>query len=69
MEARYVPGRRNIGPAEVRRRYHFGLGGLAAACLAFVVLYGIDAPRVAGWLLALPLFVAALGFVEATGET
>ena len=51
MEANYVPGRRNIGPTEVRRRLRFGAIGLGASLLILLSLVGTDAPRLARLIL------------------
>jgi hypothetical protein len=69
MEADYAPGRRNIGPAEVRRRLRLGLIGLAAGILLFLGLLWTDAPPLTRLVLALPLLAASLGFVQAACET
>lgn len=69
MKADYVPGRRNIGPHEVRRRRRFGLIGAAASALLFLLLLWLDAPRLARVLMAFPLLFATLGLVQASAET
>ena len=69
MEANYVPGRRNIGPIEVRRRWRFGAIGLGASLLILVALGWMDAPRIARLVLAVPLLAAFLGLVQASSET
>lgn len=61
----YVPGACNIGPAEIARRRRAGYGGLAAAGLLAVALVAVDAPTAARWLVALPLAVGAVGFLQA----
>ncbi|HLE22203.1 MAG TPA: hypothetical protein VJB88_13915 [Vicinamibacteria bacterium] len=69
MKVDYLPGRRNIGPREVRRRRRLGLMGAAASALLFLVLLWTDAPKPARALLAFPLLVATLGLVQASSET
>jgi hypothetical protein len=60
----YQPGACNIGEAERRRRYGLGAVGLSGALVVvYVVLSGVG-PR---WLLlttVVPLFGAALGYVQ-----
>lgn len=69
MEANYVPGRRNIGPNEVRRRWRFGAIGLGATLLLLFALVGTDAPRLARLVLAVPLLITFSGLVQASSET
>ncbi len=69
MKADYVPGRRNLGPDEVRRRRRLGIIGAASSILLFLLLLWSDAPRPTRVLLALPILAAALGFVQAATET
>lgn len=69
METDYAPGRRNIGPNEVRRRRRHGFVGAAASIVLFALLLWADAPRLTRILLALPLLVATLGFIQAASET
>lgn len=66
--ASYEPGRRNIGPAEVRRRQRLGIIGAVASVLLFA-LYLVGAPRSARSLMALPLLLTALGWVQAMAGT
>ncbi len=69
MEANYVPGRRNIGRSEVRRRWRFGAIGLGVSLLILLALGWTEAPRLARLVLAVPLLVAFLGLVQASSET
>ena len=59
----------NIGPAAVRLRRRAGYAGGAIAVVALALLLAIDAPRL--WRLALfaPLFMSALGFLQAREKT
>ncbi len=61
----YRPGTCNIGPAEIARRRRAGIVGLAAAVVLAAGLILFDAPPVARWLVALPLGVGAVGFLQA----
>jgi hypothetical protein len=61
----YSPGACNIGPAEIARRRRSGWIGLGAAVALAAGLLVVDAPVVARWLVALPLAVAAIGFLQA----
>jgi len=69
MEANYVPGRRNIGLTEVRRRWRFGAIGVGASLLILLALAWMDAPRLARLILAVPLLITFLGWVQASSET
>jgi hypothetical protein len=61
----YRPGACNIGPAEIARRRRTGWVGLGAAAVLAAALLIVDAPAAARWLLALPLAVGAIGFLQA----
>ncbi len=69
MKADHVPGRRNIGPNEVRRRRRTGIVGAAASILLFLLLLWTDVPKPTRVLLALPILTAVLGFVQAACDT
>jgi len=69
MHTDYVAGRRNIGPNEVNRRRRLGFIGVAASVLLLLLLHWTDAPRLTRVLLAFPILIATLGFVQATSET
>lgn len=59
----------NIGPGAVRLRRRAGYAGAAIAAVMLGVLLVTDAPRL--WRLALlaPLWMAALGFLQAREKT
>ena len=59
----------NIGPKAVRLRRRAGYAGAAIAAIALAALLVTDAPRL--WRLALlaPLWMAALGFLQAREKT
>ena len=61
----YHPGACNIGPAEIARRRRSGIVGLAAAAVLAAALVLVDAPAATRWLVALPLAVGAIGFLQA----
>ncbi len=61
----YVPGECNIGPAEIARRRRSGWIGLAATLVLGVGLVVVGAPTWSRLLVALPLYVAAIGFIQA----
>jgi hypothetical protein len=67
MEAQneYQPGVCNIGEAEIQRRLRFGWIGLALFFIFLVVLLAIEAPPLTRFILFLPAFGAAMGFVQA----
>ena len=59
----------NIGPRGRRRRLTFGLLGFGAAVLAAIALLALGVPR--GWraVVFLPLWLGALGVLQASGKT
>jgi hypothetical protein len=61
----YRPGACNIGPAEIARRRRAGAVGVGAAAGLAAGLLLVDAPVAARWLVALPLAVGAVGFLQA----
>ncbi len=61
----YRAGACNIGPAEISRRRRAGVAGVLAAVVLAVALVVVDAPNAARWLVALPLAVGAIGFLQA----
>ena len=50
---------------EIARRRRSGWVGLGAAAALAVALLALDAPAAARWLVALPLAVGAIGFLQA----
>ncbi len=61
----YVAGACNIGPEEIARRRRSGWIGLAASVVLAVGLLAVGAPTWTRLLLALPLYLAAIGFIQA----
>ena len=64
-----IPLVTNLGPIGRRRRYLMGACALAVALLLAGGLVLAGAPRGARLLLLVPLFFAALGFLQARGGT
>ena len=64
--AEHIP---NIGTRGARRRRRGGIVWLIVAAVAFVALVGICAPREARLLLAIPLGLAAIGFLQVRQKT
>ena len=62
---KYIPGRCNLGRAEINRRYRIGVTGLIAS-IAVIVLFEIIRPNPA-WklMLFIPVFYALSGFIQA----
>ena len=69
MSTHYAPGRRNIGPEGIRRRRRSGFIAAGVSLMCFLVLLWIEAPRLARIVLALPILIASIGFVQAHFET
>jgi len=61
----YQPGVCNIGPAEIARRRRAGHTGLLAAIGLLAVLLVIGAPAWTRLLIAIPVAVAASGYIQA----
>ncbi len=65
LSGEYQPGVCNIGPAEIARRRRSGHVGVIAAVVLFAVLVAIGAPSIVRLLVALPVAVAASGYLQA----
>jgi hypothetical protein len=61
----YRPGVCNIGPAEIAARRRSGHVGVIAAVALFAVLVVLGVPPFARLLVALPVAVAASGYLQA----
>lgn len=59
----------NIGPRQIRRRRKMGIVAAAVAVAALALLLYVEAPRVARLILFAPLWLAALGFLQAREKT
>ncbi|HEX9895518.1 MAG TPA: hypothetical protein VGA78_16430 [Gemmatimonadales bacterium] len=59
----------NIGPGGQRKRATWGAGSLAVAVGLAVVLIATDQPRLFRLILAVPLWGAGLGLLQAKGKT
>ena len=61
----YQPGVCNIGPAEIRQRRMSGYLGLAIAVVFLVLAFAVGWPAWVRLLVALPVALAATGFLQA----
>ena len=61
----YVPGRCNIGAAEIASRRRTGHVGTAVTVGLLVALVALGAPPLARLLIALPAAIAASGYLQA----
>ena len=61
----YQPGVCNIGPAEIRQRRRSGYLGLAVAVVFLVLAFALGWPAWVRVLVALPVALAATGFLQA----
>jgi hypothetical protein len=59
----------NIGPKQQRRRLVLGAVSLVLAAVLAATLAAADASIVARAIVALPLYAAALGFLQHDGKT
>lgn len=64
-DAEYVPGRCNIGPAEIGRRRMVGHVGLAATIIGFALLGLLPISALWRLLLFFPASVSASGYLQA----
>ena len=65
VDASYVPGVCNIGPAEIARRQRSGITASIATVVLFAVLVAVHAPVLARLVVFVPAAVAAAGFLQA----
>jgi hypothetical protein len=65
MTDQYVPGRCNIGPAEIALRRRFGHAGLVVTAALGAALLRSDLPRAWRLTLAVPAAGAASGYLQA----
>lgn len=61
----YIPGMCNINPAEIRKRRMSGYFSLAIALFGLTAFVGLQASWHYYAVLFIPLFVSALGFLQA----
>ena len=65
LDAAYRPGACNIGPAEIAARRRTGHVGVIAAIVLFVILVALGVAPIARLLVALPVAIAASGYLQA----
>ena len=65
LDVQYRPGVCNIGPAEIAARRRTGHVGVVAAILLFIVLVALGVPPIARIVIALPVAIAASGYLQA----
>ncbi len=68
MANEYVPGVCNINIAEIKSRRTAGHIGLALTLVIGVVLIALDANRYARFILFIPIFIAAIGYLQARNK-
>jgi len=61
----YVPGRCNIGAAEIASRRRTGYVGTVVTIGLLIALVALDAPPLARLIIALPAAIAASGYIQA----
>lgn len=65
----YVPGACNIGSREIMRRRAVGIAALVFALISgYTLLAADDLTRSARWGIFFPLFVSAIGFIQARNK-
>ncbi len=61
----YIPGVCNLGQAETRVRYITGITGLILSILLSLGLTLSESPKISRVIVFIPLFIGALGFLQA----
>ena len=65
----YVPGACNIGSREIMRRRAVGIAALVFTLISgYTLLAADDLTRAARWGIFFPLFVSAIGFIQARNK-
>jgi hypothetical protein len=68
-QGEYLPGVCNIGSREIMRRRAVGIAAIVFALIAgYTLLMADEVNRVARWGVFLPLFVSAIGFIQARSK-
>ena len=67
-EAQYIPGSRNIGKGEIRRRQIVALVGLFFSISTLITFNTIDAPPAVRIGIFFPFMVASVGFVQSRSK-
>lgn len=65
IDTDYRPGVCNIGPAEIAARRRTGHVGAIAAIVLFAILVALGVPPIARLIVALPVAIAASGYLQA----
>jgi hypothetical protein len=65
LDVDYRPGVCNIGPAEIAARRRTGHVGVIAALVLLVLLVALAVPPIARIVIALPVAIAASGYLQA----
>jgi hypothetical protein len=64
----YKAGTCNIGNAEIKRRKSLGIVFLIISCVLIVILFVFSQPKFYRMLSTVPLFISALGFLQAKSK-
>jgi hypothetical protein len=68
-QGEYLPGVCNIGSREIMRRRAVGIAALVFALISgYTLLMADDLNRAARWGVFFPLFVSAIGFIQARSK-
>ncbi len=65
MANEYIPGVCNINTAEIASRRKAGYVGLALTLFFAAALFGLDLPKATRLILFIPVFITAIGFLQA----
>ena len=64
IEAKYIPGKCNLGEAEINRRYRIGMIGAIASVMLIIFFEIIQPHPLWKLMLFVPLFYALSGFIQ-----
>ncbi len=68
MASEYTPGVCNINTAEIASRRKAGYVGLGLTLVIAAALFGLDLPKATRLILFIPVFIAAIGFLQARNK-
>ena len=67
-DSTYIPGTCNIGENEIRRRKFVAWIGLVLTLVTLFIMIKAGSPRLARFGIFIPLFVAAVGYVQSRSK-
>ncbi len=61
---KYNPGKCNIGPKEIKKRYTFGIVGFIASAALFIILYRLNAGYLFYLFEIIPILIGFIGIYQ-----